>query len=55
MSNETDKPISQFTDQDLLNLSVRELNRHLRGLAPEVRSSITLPTAILFQSVYVNN
>ena len=31
-----EKPITQFSDQDLLNLSVRELNRHLRGLPPEV-------------------
>ena len=40
-----DKPISQFTDQDLLNLSVRELNRHLRGLPPDV--SIRVLTFVL--------
>lgn len=37
-----DKPITQFCDQDLLNLSVRELNRHLRGLAPEVFKLINI-------------
>ena len=41
MSKEIEnKPISQFTDEDLLNLSVRELNRHLRGLAPEVSECV---------------